>query len=423
MEYHWSNSSWQRMEAMRKQEDYQSKLARDIRYHGGSNGVNTYDGSNHGHGNFISRGHDGYGNFTPKRHNGVGNFSSYAKSYWHTSYNYYGGYERVDATYVEHSPYGCYKGFHDCYDFGDHTYYISHVSISRDVCVISFGGGLFLVVPCTSKCLSSHASLEDLLKCSGDKFHHSCNTLGMLDSASFVESKVVEKRREFGSFENFVSTFPYLNLEVLAFVKYKVYPSFSNALVILWKLSFAYHYPFGKNTFPNVSFLVLPFEFGNESFYFYSPFKDVGINPFLEKFSKEWCLPNEVQRRTNKNGLKRCKNDAKRCRKQPTTHGSKENSMDANEAMEARLAATLEQGVEKMVAAPQLPYFKTIGRICLCVSVFTLFCFCVGVASWYNPPKLPLKIKYSQDVTPFLRLSLMFCLKKRRIPKHTKVGI
>ncbi|KAI5676962.1 hypothetical protein M9H77_07912 [Catharanthus roseus] len=73
MEYHWSNSSWQRMEAIRKQEDYQSKLARDMHdyYHGGSNGVNAYDRSNNGHGNFISRGHNGYRNFTPKRHNGV----------------------------------------------------------------------------------------------------------------------------------------------------------------------------------------------------------------------------------------------------------------------------------------------------------------------------------------------------------------
>ncbi|KAI5666719.1 hypothetical protein M9H77_16572 [Catharanthus roseus] len=76
MEYHWSNSSWQKMEGMRKQEDYQSRLARYMHncYHSGGNGVNAYDGGNHGHENFISRGHNGYGNFTPKRHNGVGNF-------------------------------------------------------------------------------------------------------------------------------------------------------------------------------------------------------------------------------------------------------------------------------------------------------------------------------------------------------------
>ncbi|KAI5681857.1 hypothetical protein M9H77_03085 [Catharanthus roseus] len=109
MEYTWSNSSWQKMEAMRKQEDYQSKLARDMHnfYHGRGNGVNTYGGSNHGYGNFVSRGHDGYGNFTFKRHNTVGNFSSYAKSYGHTSYDDYRGYERFNTKYVEHSPYGC----------------------------------------------------------------------------------------------------------------------------------------------------------------------------------------------------------------------------------------------------------------------------------------------------------------------------
>ncbi|KAI5663879.1 hypothetical protein M9H77_23202 [Catharanthus roseus] len=81
------------MEAMRRQEDYQSELARDMHncYYGGGNGVNAYGGRNHGHGNFISRGHDDYRNFTPKRHNGVGNFSSYAKSHGHTSYDDYGG--------------------------------------------------------------------------------------------------------------------------------------------------------------------------------------------------------------------------------------------------------------------------------------------------------------------------------------------
>ncbi|KAI5669181.1 hypothetical protein M9H77_19034 [Catharanthus roseus] len=119
MKYTWSNSSWQRMEVMRKQKDYQSKFARDIRnfYHGGGSGVNAYGRSNHRYGNFISRGHDGYRNFTLKRHNGVGNFSSNAKSYRHISYDDYGGYERVNAKYVEHSPYGCYKRSHDCYDF------------------------------------------------------------------------------------------------------------------------------------------------------------------------------------------------------------------------------------------------------------------------------------------------------------------
>ncbi|KAI5652455.1 hypothetical protein M9H77_29642 [Catharanthus roseus] len=50
------------MEAMRKQQDYQSKHARNMIncYHGGGNGVNAYGGSNHEHGNFISRVHDEY---------------------------------------------------------------------------------------------------------------------------------------------------------------------------------------------------------------------------------------------------------------------------------------------------------------------------------------------------------------------------
>lgn len=39
--------------------------------------------------------------------------------------------------------------------------YISHVSMIGDVCAIFFCGGLFLVVPCTSKYLSSHASFEE----------------------------------------------------------------------------------------------------------------------------------------------------------------------------------------------------------------------------------------------------------------------
>ncbi|KAI5663374.1 hypothetical protein M9H77_22697 [Catharanthus roseus] len=123
MEYTWTNSSWQRMEVMRKQEDYQSKLTRDMHnfYHGGGNRVNTYGGSNHGHGNFVSRGNDGYGNFTPKRHKGVDNFSSYAKSYECTSYDDYGSYERFNSKYVEHSPYNCYKGSNDYYDYGNHS--------------------------------------------------------------------------------------------------------------------------------------------------------------------------------------------------------------------------------------------------------------------------------------------------------------
>ncbi|KAI5657899.1 hypothetical protein M9H77_26692 [Catharanthus roseus] len=78
------------MEAKSKQEDYQSKLARDMHkfYHSGGNGFNAYGGNNHGN-----------GNFTPKRHNRVGNISSYAKSYGHTSYDDYRDYDRNNAKY------------------------------------------------------------------------------------------------------------------------------------------------------------------------------------------------------------------------------------------------------------------------------------------------------------------------------------
>ncbi|KAI5653442.1 hypothetical protein M9H77_30629 [Catharanthus roseus] len=79
-------------------------------HHGGGNEVNAYGGSKYGHVNFISRGHDGYGNFTPKRYNGVSNFSPYAKSYWHTSYDDYWGYDRdnVKYDYYEQSLYNCH---------------------------------------------------------------------------------------------------------------------------------------------------------------------------------------------------------------------------------------------------------------------------------------------------------------------------
>ncbi|KAI5672256.1 hypothetical protein M9H77_12620 [Catharanthus roseus] len=81
MEYNWSNPSWKMMEAKSKQEDYQSKFARNMHnfHYGGASGVNAYSGNNLGN-----------GNFTPKIHNGIGNFSSYAKSYGHTSYDDYG---------------------------------------------------------------------------------------------------------------------------------------------------------------------------------------------------------------------------------------------------------------------------------------------------------------------------------------------
>ncbi|KAI5676004.1 hypothetical protein M9H77_06954 [Catharanthus roseus] len=67
MEYNFSNLSWKRMRAKRKQEDYQSKLARDMHnfYHSGGNGFNAYGGNNHGNGNFTSKRHNRVGNFSP----------------------------------------------------------------------------------------------------------------------------------------------------------------------------------------------------------------------------------------------------------------------------------------------------------------------------------------------------------------------
>ncbi|KAI5667182.1 hypothetical protein M9H77_17035 [Catharanthus roseus] len=90
------------MEVKSKQEDRQSKLAKDMHnfHHGCGNGVNAYCGNNHRN-----------GNFTPKRYNGVSNFYSYAKSFEHISYDDYGGYGRVNNTFdnYEHSPYNCYE--------------------------------------------------------------------------------------------------------------------------------------------------------------------------------------------------------------------------------------------------------------------------------------------------------------------------
>ncbi|KAI5652889.1 hypothetical protein M9H77_30076 [Catharanthus roseus] len=70
------------MEAKNKQEDYQSKLARDMHnfHHGGDNGFNAYGRRNHGHGNFIYRGHNGYGNFLPRRHSAQKKESELEKS-------------------------------------------------------------------------------------------------------------------------------------------------------------------------------------------------------------------------------------------------------------------------------------------------------------------------------------------------------
>ncbi|KAI5676045.1 hypothetical protein M9H77_06995 [Catharanthus roseus] len=169
MECNWSNPSWKMIEVKSKQEDYHSKLARDMYnfYHGSGNGVNAYGRKNYGN-----------GNFTLIRHAGVGNLSSHAKSLGILLMMIMGVMTRYD--YYEHSPYDCYEEYH-------HSY---------------VDGNLFY-----------HLLFKDILE----------------------RMVFKEEGRKCGSLENFVSTFPHLNLEVLAFVKYKVYPSFPNALVFIGK--------------------------------------------------------------------------------------------------------------------------------------------------------------------------------------------
>ncbi|KAI5681780.1 hypothetical protein M9H77_03008 [Catharanthus roseus] len=209
------------------EKDGSKEKTRDMHifHHGGGNEVNASGESNHGHGNFISRGYDDYGKFTPKRHNEVGNFSSYDKSYGHTSSDDYGDHDRDNAKYdyYEHSPYDCHEGVEYqgrsmkkelgnflkdllISPFLNHfliSYevslvelqlflesYLSHVSIYGDLCVISFGGGLFLVVSYASTCLSSYAFLEESLLHSGSMFDLSCYDFKVIDNAS-IESTIV----------------------------------------------------------------------------------------------------------------------------------------------------------------------------------------------------------------------------------------
>ncbi|KAI5650178.1 hypothetical protein M9H77_36183 [Catharanthus roseus] len=118
MEYTWSNSSRERMEAMRKQEDYQSKLTRDMHnfYHDGGNRVNAYGGINHGS-----------VNFTPKRYIGVANFSLHARSYEHNSYDFPRNEIRNEGNYVKMDD-RFYKRredverYHNSYDHYEHSY-------------------------------------------------------------------------------------------------------------------------------------------------------------------------------------------------------------------------------------------------------------------------------------------------------------
>ncbi|KAI5681585.1 hypothetical protein M9H77_02813 [Catharanthus roseus] len=59
------------------------------------------------------------------------------------------------------------------------------------------------------------------------------------------------------SFDHFVSTSTHLNFQVLALVKYKVYPSCPNALEFPWKVIFAYYHILGRDAFQTFSFLAL----------------------------------------------------------------------------------------------------------------------------------------------------------------------
>ncbi|KAI5676877.1 hypothetical protein M9H77_07827 [Catharanthus roseus] len=109
MGYTWTNSSWQRMEGMKKQEMLFSKLIRVIpNFHNGDGyGGNAYGRNNHGDGNSISR-----------RQMGVGNFTSHNKTFEYIPYDDYGDYNGVNASYdyCENSLYDCYKGYHDGLD-------------------------------------------------------------------------------------------------------------------------------------------------------------------------------------------------------------------------------------------------------------------------------------------------------------------
>ncbi|KAI5681843.1 hypothetical protein M9H77_03071 [Catharanthus roseus] len=63
MEYDWFNPSWKRMEVKGKQEDYQSKLGRDMHsfHHSGGNGFNAHGWNNLGNENFTQTEHFEYG--------------------------------------------------------------------------------------------------------------------------------------------------------------------------------------------------------------------------------------------------------------------------------------------------------------------------------------------------------------------------
>ncbi|KAI5663358.1 hypothetical protein M9H77_22681 [Catharanthus roseus] len=100
MEYIWANSSWQRMEAIGRQEMAYSKLARARSncYKEGDYGGKAYGGSHHRDGHFTRRGKMG-----------IGNFSSHAKAFDHIRYE----------DCCENSPCDVHKGYHGRRDYRD----------------------------------------------------------------------------------------------------------------------------------------------------------------------------------------------------------------------------------------------------------------------------------------------------------------
>ncbi|KAI5650169.1 hypothetical protein M9H77_36174 [Catharanthus roseus] len=103
MGYSWVYSSWQRMEAIGRQEMAYSKLARARSncYKDGDYGRNAYGGSHH---------KDGH--FTHRSQMGIDNFSSHAKAFDHIPHE----------GSRENSPYDVHKRYHGSHDYSDLWY-------------------------------------------------------------------------------------------------------------------------------------------------------------------------------------------------------------------------------------------------------------------------------------------------------------
>ncbi|KAI5658531.1 hypothetical protein M9H77_27324 [Catharanthus roseus] len=163
------------MEAKNKQEDYQYKLARDMYnfHHGGGNGFNANGGNNHGNGNFTFRRHVGVGIEDKGRNN-----------------------EKELGNFLKNLPISLSLNpslmYYEVSFLGLDVFRVLSFSCEyiRRFCAISFGGGLFLVIPYVSKCPSFHAFLEDSFLHSGSMFNPSCHDFGVMNNAS-IESIVV----------------------------------------------------------------------------------------------------------------------------------------------------------------------------------------------------------------------------------------